>query len=90
MGKYQSSHEEKQRGFRTWKSGKSWLYAASILVALAGVVGVTGASVKADSTPAPVTTSPVSTVRPFTTAPEFASRLKKKTIRLFLFMMYLE
>ena len=79
MGKYQSSHEEKQRGFRTWKSGKSWLYAASILVALAGVVGVTGASVKADSTPAPVTTSPVSTVRPFTTAPSASPAVTAST-----------
>ncbi|MFZ2576087.1 MAG: BspA family leucine-rich repeat surface protein [Lactococcus hircilactis] len=59
MGKYQSKHDVKQTNFRTWKSGKSWLYAAGAFIVLASVVGAkTEISVKADS----VTTAPTSTV----------------------------
>ncbi|GAA5428759.1 KxYKxGKxW signal peptide domain-containing protein [Lactococcus lactis] len=38
MQKYHSKHENiaKQTQFRTWKKGKSWLYAASILTVLTG------------------------------------------------------
>ena len=54
MQKYHSKHENiaKQTQFRTWKKGKSWLYAASILTVLTG-----GAAASSVVTPDTVTAS---------------------------------
>lgn len=54
MQKYHSKHENiaKQTQFRTWKKGKSWLYAASILTVLTG-----GAAASSVVTPDSVTAS---------------------------------
>ncbi|CAM3194671.1 hypothetical protein GHI93_09695 [Lactococcus hircilactis] len=52
MGKYQSKHDVKQTNFRTWKSGKIWIYAAGALLTLgaAGVFGTVPSSPVALST----------------------------------------
>lgn len=54
MQKYHSKHENiaNQTQFRTWKKGKSWLYAASILTVLTG-----GAAASSVVTPDSVTAS---------------------------------
>jgi LPXTG-motif cell wall-anchored protein len=43
-----NSTNSANKNFRTWKSGKSWLYASALVAAVAGGIGVSTTTVKAD------------------------------------------